>query len=156
MMGMVFQWKPEAHCKVDAQLAGEEMERIRTKANGRLTPQGLVDASRDPSAPLHPEFEWDDDEAAKAWRRNQASYMIRSITVLREAGAEDEAPIRAFVSVMREEDRSYTSIAHALSDEELRAQVVAQAWSELAAFRKRYAELKEFAQVFALLEARAA
>lgn len=153
---MIYQWKAEARTKVDAQKAGEELERIRTWNNGRLDPKDVVEASRDPGAPLHPEFEWNDTAAATKYRVEQAKYVIRSITVASTEGNPNVAPIRAFVSVVRDEDRSYTSVQHALSDAELRQQVISQAWAELEAWRNRYAELVEFAKVFALIEARAA
>lgn len=153
---MIYKWKPQgAPAGIDAQVAGEELERIRTFNNGRLEPKSVVDASRPKDAPLHPAFEWNDKKAAESWRQDQASHMIRHIEVTVDETGE-KPPIRAFVSVKREEDRSYTSIQHALSDNDLRAQVVAQAWSDLEAWRKRYAELVEFAKVFAVIEARAA
>lgn len=150
-MAMVYQWKAGTQHKVDPQVAGEELERIRTWNNGRLEPKAVVDASRDPGAPLHSAFEWNDKRAALAWRMDQASTMIRHIAVMVDKGGE-AAPVRAFVSVMREDDRSYTSIGHALSDQELRLQVVAAAWAELEAWRKRHAELIELTRIFAVID----
>lgn len=152
---MIYKWKPGAPTVVEAQVAGEELERIRVFNNGRLDSKAVVDASRPKTAPLHPVFEWNDKKAAEKWRMDQASHMIRHIDVV-VGEADEKPPIRAFVSVVRDEDRSYTSVQHALSDAELRQQVVMQAWQELEAWRKRYAELVEFAKVFAVIEARAA
>lgn len=151
-MGMVYQWKKQGAPGVGiaAQVAGEELERIRVHNNGRLESKAVVDASRPKTAPLHPAFEWNDKKAAESWRMEQASHIIRTIEVVVEE-VEKKAPTRAFVSVVRGEDRSYTSIQHAMSDEELRAQIVAQAWAELRAWRQRYAELVEFAELFALI-----
>lgn len=153
---MIYQWKDGSMPKVDAQAAGQEMERLRTMRNGRLEAKDLVEQSRDPSAPLHPAFEWDNDAAAEAYRIDQARYLIRSIEVV--VLPEPEAkPVRAFVSVRRDDDRSYTSVAHAMSDPELRQQVLDNALRELEAWRNRYAELVELANVFAAIdEARAA
>jgi hypothetical protein len=151
-MGMVYQWKDGAHAVMDAQVAGEELERIRTWNNGRLEPAHVVEVSRDPAAPLHPAFEWNDESAAVAYRLNQARYIIRSIDVVVDKEKAQPAPVRAFVSVRRDEDRSYTSIQHAMSDGELRAQVVAAALAELAAWRKRHAELVELAQIFTCID----
>lgn len=150
---MIYKWKEAgAPVGISAQVAGEELERIRTVNNGRLTTASVVDAARPKDSPLHPAFEWDNRKAAEAWRREQAAHMIRHIDVVMDGPANDAQPIRAFVSVMRDEDRSYTSVQHALSDEELRLQVVAAAWAELEAWRKRHAELVEFAKVFAVIE----
>lgn len=155
-MGMVYQWKPEARVKIAAQVAGEELERIRVHNNGRLESEDVVEASRDPDAPLHPAFEWNDAAAAEKYRVEQAKYMIRSITTVIDRPEGEPTAIRAFVSVKRDEDRSYTSVQHALSDEELRLQVVRQAWTELEAWHRRYAELSEFGKLFSLIEARGA
>ena len=153
---MIYKWKASAHhpAGLAAQAAGEELERIRTWNNGRLAPADVVAASKDKGAPLRDCFEWNDKKAAAAHRINQAGDLIRSVEVIVEKADENERSrtTRAFVSVVREEDRSYTSIAHALSETELRAQVVETALSELAAFRKKYAELAELAEVFAAID----
>ena len=83
--------------------------------------------------------------------------MILTIIVQVERPNREPVVTRGFVSVRRDDDRSYTSVAHALSDEELRAQVIADAWRELVAWRQRHAELIEFARIFAEIDqARAA
>lgn len=157
-MNMVYSWKDGARSiGVEAQVAGEELERIRVQNNGRLESKLVVEAAKPKTAPLHPVFTWNDREAADLWRNEQAKYLIRHIAVDVEKADGSSEPLRAFVSVIRDEDRSYTSIEHALSDGELRAQVVAEAWNELEAWRKRHAELIEFAKIFTAIEqARAA
>lgn len=154
---MIYQWKAGARVGLDAQAAGEELERIRVHHNGRLQAEAVVDAARPKASILHPHFEWDDRAAAEQFRVEQAKYLVRSITVRMEKPSGAKAPIRAFVSVERDEDRSYTSLAHAMSDAELRAQVLEQAWRELEAWRQRHAELVELAEIFAAIDqARAA
>lgn len=148
---MIYNWKPRAQIKIDAQAAGAELENIRLAHNGRLETGDVVSAARDKASVLHDHFEWDDVAAAEKFRLEQAGYLIRSIEVIVEEG--DVAnPIRAFVSVTRDSDRSYTSIQHAMSDDELRQQVIAQAWSELEAWRQRHAELIEFAAIFSVVD----
>ena len=145
-------WKPGAHHRVNPQIAGEEMERIRVRQNGRLEPPDLVRESANPDAPLHREFEWDDAVAAEAHRVEQARALIRHITVSMPRRDGSESPVRAFVSVIRDSDRAFTSTAHALSDAELRKQVLDQAWRELEAWRNRHAELTELAEIFASID----
>lgn len=149
---MVYRWKDAASVKVDAQAAGEELERLRIRANGRLDSRDVVEAARAADSPLHPAFEWNDAKAAERWRHEQAGYMIRSIEVVVDRPDGEAAPIRAFVSVKRDEDRSYTSVAHAMSDADLRAQVIADALKELVAWRDRHAELTELAAVFVAID----
>ncbi len=153
---MIYQWKEGSRMAVAAQLVGSELERIRIKHNGRLEPEWVVHAAKGGANPLHGLFEWDNNVAAQHYRVGQARQVIRSIDVVIEE-VEQAKPIRAFVSVIRDRDRSYTSVAHAMSDPDLRRQVLLTALSELVAWRQRYAELVELANVFAAIEeARAA
>jgi hypothetical protein len=152
-MGMVYRWKEASSIRsISAQQAGEELERIRTFHNGRLNPAIVVDKARPANAPLHPCFEWDDRRAAEAYRVDQAKHIIRSVEVIIEESDEQPKATRAFVSVVREDDRSYTSIAHAMSVADLRDQVVDEALKALEAWRKRYAELDELADIFAVID----
>lgn len=152
MTQTVYKWRAHAGVPIPAQVAGEELERIRTVNNGRLAQETVVEEARDKKSPLHPAFEWNDKRAAHQYRLSQAGYVIRMLSVSYVEGEKKTAPIRAFVNVSRDEDRSYTSIAHAMSDDELREQVLARALKELNDWRERYSELEEFAGLFATIE----
>lgn len=148
---MIYRWKEGARMGADAQSAGDELERIRTRHNGRLEPEWVVHEAKLARNPLHDLFEWDDNVAAQNYRVDQARGIIRSIDVVVEEVEQPKA-VRAFVSVVRDRDRSYTSVSHAMSDPVLRKQVLADAWAALEAWRKRYAELDELAAVFAVID----
>jgi hypothetical protein len=135
-----------------AQQVGEELERIRTQHNGRLTGQDVVEAAQHSRSILRKYFEWDDKAAGAKHRLAQAGDLIRSIEVVVEVKKGPVKKLRAFVSVRRDKDRSYTSVGHAMSDEDLRIQVLTDAWGELEGWRKRYANLKEFAKVHAVID----
>lgn len=152
-MSAVYRWKPAAHVSIDAQTAGEEMERIKLAHNGRLDPEFVVDAMlADEASPLRPHFTLDVQAAARERWEDQASFLIRSIELMPSPEMPEAQPIRAFVSVVTEQERFYVSTVDALSDPELRAQVLSQAWRELEAWRQRHAELTEFAKVFATID----
>lgn len=52
------------------------------KANGGiLTPNAVVDDAKNPSSPLHDQFEWDNDVAAEKYRLEQARELIRKVRV---------------------------------------------------------------------------
>ena len=148
---MIYQWKDGFRSSLDAQTIGVELERIRTTNNGRLEKEMVVIEAQSPDSPLHSAFEWDDTKAAHEYRCEQSRYIIRNIQVTIPE-SHNETPIRAFVSVQRDSDISFTSIVHAMSDEDLRAQVVASAWRELEAWHSRHAELVEFAKVFSAID----
>lgn len=148
---MIYKWKTGSKAALPAQLVGDELERIRVRHNGRLESEMVVDAAREETSPLHPAFEWNDRRAAEKFRVEQAKYLIRSIEVV-VVDQPEAQPIRAFVSVVRDEDRSYTSVSHAMADPDLRQQVLSGALKELVAWRDRYAELVELASVFAAID----
>lgn len=150
-MTAVYKWRAHAGVPIPAQAAGEALERIRVENFGRLTQEAVVKASRLKSSPLHLAFDWNDKTAAHKWRLSQAGYIIRKLDVVQADGGSSEA-VRAFVNISEEQDRSYTSMAHAMSDDELREQVIARAWKDLQDWRDRYEELVEFARVFAVIE----
>ena len=120
--------------------------------NGNLTPRSVVDDARPEDAVLHPCFEWDDGVAAGKYREDQARYIIRGVVAQMPEAGEDAAPVRAFVSVVQNDQQSYTSTAHAMSDADLRQQVLQRAWSELQDWRDRYKDYKELAAVFTAID----
>lgn len=150
---MIYQWKlSPSQFPVSAQVAGECLEALRVRSNGHLTPRAVVDEARPEDSPLHPGFEWNDAAAAEAYRETQAKDMLRSIVVQLPQRPDDARPTRAFVSVEVERSPVYTSIDAALSDDSLRAQVIARAWSELRAWRERHKELEDLADLFAEID----
>jgi len=133
--------------KIDPQVAGEALEKLRKQHEGRLNPAVVVEAARDKDSPLHDQFDWDDTVAAEKWRLEQAGYLLRVIVYVRD-DMPDARPVRAFVSIREDNKETYTSVTVAMSDPVLRAQVLQQALSELRAWQRKYADLTEFAALF--------
>lgn len=148
---MVYQYKVP-YARVSAQTAGEELARIE-KENGSLTPELVVDESREENAPLHPVFEWDDKKAAEHYRVMQAGSLIRNVTVKIEEAPRME-PTRAFVNVAPVGQRKgiFVSIKSAMDDEETRETVVARALAELEKVKEKYKDLHELAGIFAEID----
>lgn len=148
-----YDWKPFSHIEIDPQIAGGYMERLREKLGGELTPVNLLEDARKKTSPLHAAFVWNDSKAAELYRLQQAGHIIRSLVVTVRATPKSEPKqLRAFVSVMKDEKPRYTSLAVAMNDKELRAQVVDRAWRELMQWRERYDEYRELARVCGLIE----
>jgi len=103
---MTYQWKGPVVCKIDAQIAGEELERISQK--GALTPKHVVDESRPGAAALHEHFDWNDETAAEKFRVVQARDILRGIVTVTVGGKKVAEPVRAFVSIQH---RKYQQIA---------------------------------------------
>lgn len=153
-MSVRYAWRPGSRVSIDADKAGREMEDVRRKNGGALTPDALLERARSANSAVHGHFEWDDSKAAHLHRISQAGDLIRAITIdVTHSNVEPPKTVRAFVSVEREGQRSYTSTVHAMSDAELRKQVVARAWADLEAWRERHRELTEFARIFSAMDA---
>lgn len=132
---------------LDAQIAGERLEQIRTRANGILSPLGVLDDARDETSPLHAAFEWDDHAAAEKHRERQAEQLIEAIVV---TGEPERQATPAFVTVS--EGPRFTSVEEAKSDAQIREHVLAQAMRELVRLRTRYRQLEELSAIFALID----
>jgi hypothetical protein len=152
-MQMVYRWADKAVVPIDAQIAGEMIEDLRKKTAGLFKPAVVVDAARPETSPLHPAFDWDDSVAAEKWRQDQARHMIRSLVITVNAGNKQVAT-RAFVSVTHEKSPLYTSISNALSDTDMRAQIVGRALRELQGWQQRYSTYAELSDISAAIEKR--
>lgn len=143
---MIYKFKTGTRFRGDPQKIGEQLAAL--EAAGRLTPEAVVDSARSEDSPLHVLFEWDDAKAADRYRVHQAGHVIRCVTVEMEQQDEPSKVIRAFVPVTEgEDDRHYVDTVRAMGDTGLRAQVLTQAHSELAAVARKYRELEELASV---------
>lgn len=57
----------------------QELEAIAV--GGVIHPADVVEAARDPGSAMHRQFEWNDGEAAEAYRLQQARALIRRVKV---------------------------------------------------------------------------
>ena len=154
-MAMVYQFRMAEQYPnqfpISAQVAGEALEAMGGHDSGQLTPDAVVDAAREPEHPLHPVFEWDDTIAAGKFRKSQAGELIRAVVAVMPEKP-DAKPTRAFVSVKAAAGTAYVPIRTAMSDPELREQVLAGAMRELVSWRNRHRELEELADLFSQVD----
>lgn len=138
-----------------------ELERIAKANKGHLTPDAVLKNAASKRSPIHKYFTWDDSEAAHHWRLTQAAMLIRSVKVNVEMHDQDKPLVcRAFVNVAStqrdDEDKAapgvYVPLEVALKVDDYRTQMLENASSELAAFRRKYAVLRELAGVFAEID----
>jgi hypothetical protein len=148
-ISLIYKWK-QNRFPVDAQTAGKELERIQSKYNGIL-PSAVVEESRPEEAVLHNCFNWNDADAAGKYREIQAKEIIRNIVVVKVDEVEkDIVPVRAFVSVVNEDEErpKYISINKAMSEPDYQEQILQTALKELLAFKQKYQRLLQFKKVF--------
>lgn len=127
----------------------KELKQIAKQAGGILRPEAVVERASDPESALHEHFTWDDTKAAQEYRLWQARQIIRvSVVVLDE----ENEPVRTYVSLTTDRKNvggGYRPIEVVLSDEEMREQMLADAFADLKMLREKYKRLKELSEVFA-------
>ena len=143
---MIYQWKIPLY-KVDAQTAGEELERI-TKARHALTPDAIVDESRSEDAILHGCFEWNDQNAAERYRESQAQEIIRNIVTVNVDGETLSEPVRAFVSIQG----NYESMDIVVKTKDYQDEMLQKALRDLRSFQHKYSGLTQLAEIFASIK----
>ena len=157
---MLYEWKNGARIALNAQVSGEEIERIAAEKKGRVGPDDIVQAAMAKKNPLHPFFEWNDGAAAEAYRRVQAGMLLRSITVVHvevdKTGNKTKQTIRAFVVASQrdhEETRKYEPISVVLKTPEKRAALLATWLREIEELTRRYRSIEEFEKIFEAIDA---
>lgn len=141
-----YKWAEGSRHKVDPNVAAKVTKELEEK--GLLTAQALVNVSRDEDAPLHDEFEWNDDVAAEQYRLTQARGVIRHLVVVRP---ESKTPERVFVNVHIEQPE-YTTLRKALSIKSEREIVLERARRDATIFMEKYKSLEELAGVLDAME----
>lgn len=128
---------------VDAQAAGEELERINEKHSG-LHPEHVVKESKPKTATLHACFTWDDAKAGEQWRLQEARGLIRCVHVVSEDG-EDQGAAFVNVSVVDPEDESsshaYLPVGTVVADADLFASAVSGLTAKMAGIKRSLSDL---------------
>lgn len=149
---MIYKRRPGTRMNVPAQVVGDELERICSENDDRLTPQAVVSHSRPKEAPLHPCFTWDNKKAAELHREEEARRIIRSVEVVHEDVKPGETSI-AYVHVNTQENgSSYRPMAVAMSIPEERDYALEEAMRLLRGVRRRFAHLTELSDVFQAID----
>ena len=129
----------------DAQVIGTSLEVIE-KEYGNVTPELVLNVGRSVSSPLHKFFDWDDEQASEKWRKHQARKLIQSIEVV--INYETGESQKAFFNIREDFDENtplvYVNIERALSEKELRKQILNNALREITYWKAKYHTYKEF------------
>lgn len=130
----------------------QELEALAEANNGLLKPEAVVEFAKDPETALHSRFEWDDTEAAKAYRLWQARQIIKvMVDVLPN---ENESHYQVFVSLKddRRNGGGYRPMVEVMTNDEMRRQLLTQAHNDFKLWQKKYQQIKELAPVFAQMD----
>ena len=154
---MVYRFKEAARLShLDAQKCGERLEALKQK-HGELTAELVLEDAQKPSSPLHSAFEWSNAAAAHQHRLTQARYILRQIVVVEVIESpKTTTVIRGFVpvnSTVTPGKKMFVGITEAMSDIDMRKQVLKRALKELQQWKARYQTFKEFAKIFEAMDA---
>lgn len=112
------------------------------KEDGVLTAHAVVDRARDPESPLHPLFDWDNDQAAEKYRLWQARQVIGSQKVTIQ-----NREVKEYYNLRIVEEgelgNSYTTIEQVLSDDMLYKQALGIALRDLEGWKQKYENLRD-------------
>jgi len=129
-------------------LVRRELASLAEKNGGILRPESVVEFARDENTALHSRFEWSNTKAAHEYRLWQARHLIKVIV---QYEPRVESNVQVYVSLpldRKEEGGGYRRMVDVLSDSQRRSQMLEAALAELDVFQRKYALLKELADVF--------
>lgn len=142
-----FKWRdggPEP--KVAAETFGSVVESLAGDgALASVPPGAIVDAARKRNSPIHALFNWDNDDAAELYRKDQARALIGRLQIVRVQVSDGPTlSSRAFFSVRVGDKRGYVAQDKILSDRDLKKQVIESAQRDLEAYLAKYAGVMAF------------
>lgn len=142
----------QAGAVMNATAVGQHIELLRVQCKGELTPADVVADARNHNSPLHSFFEWNDSAAAEAHRLQQARGLIRAVVAVYTLEDKPAVRQRAYVHIAEPSAPHYREAGHAMSHAKTRKMVLQRAWRELQAWRERYKDLKEFSELFEIVD----
>ena len=142
---MVYKWNNTPTAKIEAQAAGEELERIR-KARMSLRPHIIEEESRSESAVLHECFDWNDKSAALSWRHQQARQLVNNLVTVEIKEQKLSEPVRAFIHL--KDSKEYMPINVVVQTKNYMEQMMDSAKRDYEIFRRKYSVLNELSEFF--------
>ncbi len=134
------------------ELQQAELLEIHEQHGGQLKCADVVTWAKNPKSALHCAFEWNDKKAGDEYRLWQARQLIRTVFVEITSPSQVTVEVRGWVSLVtdrKEPEGGYRLLTAVLEVPEQREELLEQARVELAALRRKYAQLTELAGVWA-------
>lgn len=145
---------PEALCtwvdgyrsKLPAKVAGPALLKLAGDRGLEGLPAAeIVEAASHPASPLHAGFEWDNTEAARQYRLEQARAMARSIRIVVTLVGGAPKEVRLFVNL--NDNAGYRSTVAVQKDSDSRERLVMLALGEVRSARARLANIRGYGAI---------
>lgn len=111
---------------------------LAARDGGRLTPETVVLAARDPASPLHDFFDWDNATAAHKHRIEESRRLIRTVTLTFTV---EQQQVRTVAYVhdpaCAPGDQGYISVNRVRTDADLAREVLVNEFSRVTAAMNR-------------------
>lgn len=145
---LVAKWKSgfESLFHADAQLVAEEIMDIGESA----TPEQIVNRAEDKSTELHKCFTWEDTEAAKKWRLQEARQVVNHLVVRRSPKEDKKTEVRLFHKT--DNNDGYKPVTVIVRKQDEYTSMLQRALGELKAFQKKYSILSDNEELMKLIE----
>ena len=134
------QWKIEGIFRADAERCWEEIQGL----GDGVTPEKVVEIAASEDSELHKCFEWDDTQAARMYRIDQARKVIRNIVYV--PGKPQQAPVR--VLSISSERTVYRPTIELVRDPDEYERLSRRAFNDWEAFKRRYSTIVELREAF--------
>lgn len=130
----------------------DALKAIAARDGGLLRPAAVVEAARPEDSPLHGAFCWDDTEAARRYRLDQAQRLIRSFRVTVDDGGK-QFSVPAFVNFSTDRtggksENPYRLLEDTKDDADLLAVAESDAMEQLRGIKERYSHLKRLGDIW--------
>ena len=135
--------------KVPAEVVGETMEKIEAR-DGEVTKESFLEESRPEEAPTHVLFEWNDEVAAEKYRLHQSKTIINNLRIEIVTDEAEPKTVKAYINTAESQHQKarYINFENAICDDRTKGIMYRNALAELAAFKRKYKELKELDALF--------
>lgn len=137
-----YSWKHTgvAYCNADAQLVGEELEKLEFA--GELTADEVLEFARNnPNSETYKCFEWDNSVAGEKYRKMQASGVLSSISVTIKEEPKETQRVYVSVKTSLDDTRKFKNIKEVLKNDDEYQQVIDRAKNEFINCKEKYEAL---------------
>lgn len=114
-----------------------------------VKPVDIVEAAKDENSELHKCFEWDDSEAARKYRLQQARILVMNLVIIESEHKEEPQQIRVMYTSNKGGYKPTKLIVQQKDEYEA---LLERAKAELKAFKKKYSMLVELNEIFELID----
>ena len=146
-MNEIYQWKENSFQYIgDAQEIGEHLAALAEMKGGGLTTDEIVADALDPSSPLHPNIEKNEQVAAHNWRKQQMRSLMGAlvtVTVEKTDTIERDIRVRGFPNV----EGLYRPVDVVINDTQLADAYKKILAKDLGIMRQRMLNFNEFSGV---------